>query len=353
MKLTDLKGKVGEWLRGGRDGDVAISSRIRLARNVEDYPFVSRASDEQIAGVEELLRSKITTCDFGHPLDYHRLDGMESLFLELLTERHLISRDLAEGDRVRAVAFDSQERTSLMVNEEDHLRIQVVGGGFCLDEVWQETNHIDDILAAEIHFAFSSKYGFLTACPTNVGTGMRASVMLHLPALVMRHETDKVTARAAELSLALRGFYGEGTYASGDLYQVSNQITLGLSEEEITEKVSSAAEQIIKLERAARLNLLNEHGTEVRNRMERAFEMLTGATSVSSEEALHLLSQIRMGVETNIIKGTRIEALNELFLLTLPAHLQTIQGRRIDNLERNQLRAAYLRERLTSGGSNV
>jgi len=348
MKLTDLKSNLGEWLRGGPEGDVVVSSRIRLARNIEGYPFASRASGEQIAEIEQSLQDKILTAGISPELTYHRLDKVQSLLLELLAERHLISRDLAEGDWVRGVAFDAAERVSLMVNEEDHLRIQVVAGGYRLEEVLDTADAIDDLMASLLPFAFSQRYGFLTACPTNVGTGMRASVMLHLPALVMMHELDKVLVEVDGAHLALRGLFGEGTHASGDLFQISNQVTLGVTAQGILGQVATAVESVVEMEREARQSLLAGHPQELRERMGRVLKLLTSVVSISSEEALHLLSFLRLGVYLGLLSKPGIEALNGLFLLTLPAHLQTMEGRRVDNLKRNELRANCVREKLGS-----
>jgi len=348
MNPDKLKTKVGEWLRGGPEGDVVISSRVRLARNVAGYPFVPRASEQEIQRIEALLSKKLLEANIKPELTYYRLDTMERTFVELLMERHLISHDHAEADWVRGVAFDADERVSVMVNEEDHLRIQVVRGGLRLEKVWEQINEIDDRLAELIPFAFSHKYGYLTACPTNVGTGMRASVMLHLPAVIICQEMENVVRTVQERHLGLRGFFGEGTQGSGDFYQLSNQVTLGVTEAEIIAQVTQMASHLVELEREARRSLLQNHRAQIEDRLNRAFEMLLSASMISSEEALHLLSQVRLGVAMNLIKRVRLERLNEVFLLTLPGHLQTMEGRSIQSLQRNELRARYVKERLTA-----
>lgn len=344
-----LKGSdssVGEWLREGPDGDVAISSRVRLARNIAGYPFLSRAGERETARIEELLRNKIMSCDFGVPLTYRRLDETDALERQVLVERHLIARDHAAADGARGVAYCARQRLSVMVNEEDHLRIQVIAGGLQLDPAWREADGADDVLGEVVPFAFNSRYGFLTACPSNVGTGMRASVMVHLPALVMAREMEKVIQHARQWRLTVRGLYGEGTHASGDLYQLSNQVSLGISEQGALGQVAEAVSSVIGLEREARDEFSRQNRAELEGRVTGALEMLGSAAAISSEEALHLISQVRLGVHLGLVRDVAPDALNEMLLLTLPAHLQTMEGRRLAGLERDTVRARRLSERL-------
>ncbi|KPK63059.1 MAG: hypothetical protein AMK73_05440 [Planctomycetes bacterium SM23_32] len=349
MDLTLLKDRPVEWLKAGPESDVVVSSRVRLARNIDGYPFVGRASERQKARIEELLRNVLLSAEIDPPLHYVRLDQIGPLMRELLLERRLISTEHAEGDGVRAVAFDDDERVSVMVNEEDHLRLQVIRGGLRLDEVHERADALDDLLARRIPLAYSAKYGYLTACPTNVGTGMRASVMVHLPGVVMSQEMDRVIDIVRGEQLTLRGVYGEGTHGAGDFYQISNHVTLGPSEDEIVAAVAGAARTLVELERAARSNLRTKHRGELEGRLGRAFDLLASASTISSQEALSLLSQIRMGVEMELLSETRLQTLNDLLLLTLPAHLQTMEGRVLDTSVRNELRAAYVKDRLSTG----
>ena len=344
--LELLKNKVGEWLSGGPQGDVVVSSRVRLARNIAGYPFLTKISPQEVTRIEELLREKILSLDLSQGLVYYRVSELDALLREVLVERQLMARDLAGATWPGGVAFSPDERLSLMINEEDHLRVQVIYGGFQLQKAWQEVNRVDDALAEVVPFAFSAKYGYLAACPTNVGTGMRASVMVHLPAMVMAREMDKLVELAQRHRLAVRGLYGEGTPASADFYQISNQVTLGITEQDILEQVSKAIWEVISIERSTRENLSRLHSTKLQGRLALALEMLANATAISSEEALHLLSQVRMGVEMNLLKDVRPEALNELMLLTLPAHLQTMEGRRLASLRRNKVRADYIKRKL-------
>jgi protein arginine kinase len=349
MDLTLLKDRPVEWLRAGPESDVVVSSRVRLARNVEGYPFVSRASERQRARIEELLRNVLLGPQVEPPLHYVRLDQLGPLMRELLLERRLISSEHAEADWVRAVAFDDAEQVSIMVNEEDHLRLQVIRGGLRLQEVADEADRLDDTLGRRVPMAFSRKYGYLTACPTNTGTGMRASVMLHLPGVVMAQEMDRVINVVRSERLTLRGVYGEGTHGAGDFYQVSNHVTLGPSEEEIVSSVAGAAGKLMEVERAARATLRTKHRAKLQGRLERALGLLRSASTISSQEALSLLSQIRMGVEMELLGEAPLQTLNELLLLTLPAHLQTMEGRVLDTAVRNELRAAYVKDRLSTG----
>ena len=234
MKLDDLAHNNGEWLKGsGPESDIVISSRIRLARNLAEFPFISRASEQDRRQIESVLRSRIMEVEWGGDLIYVEIDELPGIDRQFLVERHLISREHAESQGTRAVAIQCGEKFSLMVNEEDHLRIQVMQSGLALKNVLDQVNTIDDLIEEKVAYAYQEKLGYLTACPTNVGTGMRVSVMLHLPALVITRQMDKVFRALQKISLAVRGLYGEGSQAMGDFYQISNQVTLGRSEEEL------------------------------------------------------------------------------------------------------------------------
>jgi len=343
---VDLHNSVGAWLRGGPEDDVVLSTRVRLARNVPGYPFLSKASPREIARTEEILRAKIQACEALRALHYYRLDQLDPLLRQLLVERHLIGKEFAAAQWVRGVAFDMDESLSVMVNEEDHLRMQAVFGGLQLERAFEAVNRVDDALAQVVPYAFSADYGYLTACPTNTGTGMRASTLMHLPAVIMTRRMDGVIELCRRFNLVLRGLYGEGTHGSGDLYQLSNRCSLGLTEQEILRQVAEGTGEVMAMEREARHGLMEEHERELRGRIERALELLTQAAAISSEEALYLLSQVRMGVYTGVLKQVGVRALNELVLLTLPAHLQTIEGRRVGRLKRNELRAGLLKQKL-------
>ena len=347
MEIKDLSDNTGEWLRGtGKESDIVISSRIRLARNIAGYPFLSRANLKQRREIESLLRKTIIERKIAQDVSYVNLNQATAIDKLFLVERHLISKEHAEGEGERGVAFGKSETVSLMINEEDHLRIQVIRSGFELKKTWDTIDEIDNILGESLNFAFSSRFGFLTACPTNVGTGMRVSVMLHLPALGMTKHIEKVFNAVGKLGLVVRGLYGEGTKVSGDLYQISNQFALGKSEKEILSIIESVIPRITSYERMARKALVMESKDQLEDRIWRSYGMLKAARMITSEEILQLLSQVRMGVNIGLIDDIEMQTLNELFVLTLPAHLQKLEGCELDSAQRNVIRASYVRKRL-------
>jgi protein arginine kinase len=233
-----------------------------------------------------------------------------------------------------------------MVNEEDHLRIQGLRSGFQLRATWEQVDDIDSRLEKHLDYAFSPQFGYLTVCPTNVGTGMRASVMLHLPALVMTRQIDKVFQAVSKINLAVRGLYGEGTQASGDFYQFSNQPTLGKSEVEIIENIERVVPRIIEYERTVRDGLLEQRREVIEDKVWRAYGMLQTARTINSEETMDLLSAVRMGVNLKIIRDVEISTVNELFILTQPAHLQKMERSELNGPERDVTRATFIRNRL-------
>ena len=347
MEIKDLSDNTGEWLRGtGKESDIVISSRIRLARNIAGYPFLSRANLKQRREIESLLRETIIERKIAQDVSYVNLNQATAIDKLFLVERHLISKEHAEGEGERGVAFGKSETVSLMINEEDHLRIQVIRSGFELKNTWDTIDEIDNLLGESLNFAFSSRFGFLTACPTNVGTGMRVSVMLHLPALGMTKHIEKVFNAVGKLGLVVRGLYGEGTKVSGDLYQISNQFALGKSEKEILSIIESVIPRITSYERMARKALVMESKDQLEDRIWRSYGMLKAARMITSEEILQLLSQVRMGVNIGLIDDIEMQTLNELFVLTLPAHLQKLEGCELDSAQRNVIRASYVRKRL-------
>ena len=347
MQLQDLQSCAGEWLGGtGPESDIVISSRIRLARNIAAYPFLSRANPRECGQVEREIRDKIRSIKIPCELTYFGLPNLTLLDRQFLVERHLISREHAFGKGPRGVGLGDNEMLSVMVNEEDHLRMQGLRSGFQLGTTWEQVNAIDDILERELDFAFSPQFGYLTVCPTNVGTGMRASVMLHLPALVMTRQIDKVFQAVSKINLAVRGLYGEGTQASGDFYQISNQTTLGKSEEEVIDNIERVIPKIIEYERTVRENLLEQKRAVVEDKVWRAFGMLERARTIPSEETMDLLSAVRMGVNLGIISSVPMHTVNELFIFTQPAHLQKLERTELTSPERDVTRATFIRSRL-------
>jgi protein arginine kinase len=348
MKISDLTNHAGEWLRGsGPLSEIVISSRIRLARNITGYPFLARIGRKQRKDLESTLRQTVLGSALAPKMLYVDLEEAPEIDRLLLVERHLISKPHAVAEGARGVAISEDETISIMANEEDHLRIQVLRSGLQLDEAWEQINEIDNRLESRLDFAFHPRFGYLTACPTNVGTGIRVSVMLHLPALKLTGEIEKVFRAARDLRLAVRGLYGEGTEATGDFYQVSNQTTLGKSEEQIINDFKQQViPKIIDYERHARKTLLEDRTVALDDKVCRALGLLRSARLLASEETLFLLSHLRMGVNLGRVKDIDLRTLNELVLLTQPAHLQRIQGRRLEGDLRRAARADYIRQRL-------
>jgi len=350
VDLDALTTTSGEWLRGtGPDSDIVVSSRIRLARNLAQFPFPNRADDVVRSDIEDLLREKVEHLKFNTALNYVDVSTLATLDRQFLVERQLISREHAESHGSRGVGFGDEENVSLMVNEEDHLRIQVLRSGFALDECWAEIDRIDDSIEEHVTYAFSEELGYLTACPTNVGTGIRVSVMMHLPALVITKEIQQVFQALHKINLAVRGLYGEGSQAMGDFYQISNQVTLGKSEQQLIENLKDVVSNIVAYERRVRDALVKENRDSLHDKVSRAYGILKNAQTISSEETMLLLSSVRMGINLGLIDDLEIPTINELFIHTQPAHLQKLRKEHLESAERNVARASYLRLRLSGG----
>jgi protein arginine kinase len=336
----------GAWLLAeGPERDIAICTRARLARNLQGYPFSPRLQDGEARDVYTYVTSRLATAVQPEQLAIVDLDSLDELERTVLVERHLISRELAASKRPRGVAIDTAESVAIMINEEDHLRVQVFAPGLQTAEVWQRAERIDDALIRYLPMAWSEEFGFLTSCPTNTGTGLRLSVMLHLPGLVWAEEIDKATNTAQKIHLAVRGLYGEGSRALGDFYQVSNQITLGPSERQIQDDVLLAVGRMVQWEREVRQALLRG-GARARtlDRIYRALGTIERAQILSSEEALGCLSALRFGIEARVLSGFAIPDVNRALLLSQPGHLQRFTKERLQPEERDQRRAQLLRE---------
>lgn len=347
--FSELARNPGEWLRGtGPESDIVISSRIRLARNLADFPFIRRCSDEDRVSIERTVRARMDSIEDWEDIQYVDIEQLSEIDRQFLVERQLISREIADADGSRAVAIDPHEQYSVMINEEDHLRIQVMHSGLDLASAWNRINLLDDKLEGAILYAYHPKYGYLTACPTNVGTGLRVSVMLHLPALVITRQIEKVFRSMQRINVTVRGLYGEGSQYTGDFYQVSNQITLGHSEEELVSLVGkSVVPQIIEYERKARDFLVRQGHKDLHDDVSRALGILSTAKKISSEETMHYLSKVRMGVNLGLISDVAVGTINKLFIHTQPAHLQKLHGRLLGSSDRNVERATYLQRHLS------
>jgi protein arginine kinase len=340
---------LGEWLASsGPESDIVMSTRIRLARNVVEFPFPNRIEGDRQGDLEQFLRDGIAAAPFSaeHAPNYFDLDQAPDLDRQCLVERHLISKDHAAARGRRGVAIEPQATLSIMVNEEDHLRLQVLRSGFLLDEAWSQIEAADRALEEQLNYAFSPDLGYLTSCPTNVGTGLRISVMLHLPALVMTKRIEKVFHAGSNVNLAVRGFYGEGTEALGDFYQISNQVTLGQSELGILQSMAEQVPLIIRYERNMREKLISENRLGLEDRVWRALGLLERARLTTSQEAMGYLSIVRMGIHLGFLDSIPISLVNELFVSTQPGHLQKRAGSPLETPARDEMRASYIRERL-------
>jgi protein arginine kinase len=348
MYLGDFKEPVGEWLRGeGSEADLVISSRVRLARNLTDVPFTTVANDRQRAEVADRIQDSLDTLRPGLSLKIQHLEELDDVEKLVLVERHLISRELAMASGPRVVAHDETESFSLMGNEEDHLRLQVVKSGYRLEEAWQQMDHLEKAIDSELQFAFDKKFGYLTACPTNVGTGLRASVMLHLPAMMITGKIEEVNRAATKLHLAIRGLFGEGTEAQGDFFQISNQRTLGETEEKILQNIAEVLPKILSYERTLRGQLFEQRKEWTEDRVGRAFGILSHARVIQSKEALDHLSLMRLGVSMGILQDLTMDQVNRMFLYSQPGHLQAIDGQELSPAERDLKRADLLRKILS------
>jgi protein arginine kinase len=349
MELNDFVNHTGEWLRGtGPAAHIILSSRIRLARNFVGVPFTNRAQKKDLDAVLKAVEAAAADIPFFKDSTFFHLNELDNIDRQFLVERHLMSHDHASNPQGKGLLVSKEEVLSVMVNEEDHLRIQVMQSGFNLDGTWEIINNIDNALSEKLPFAFTSEWGFLTACPTNTGTAMRGSVMLHLPALVMTRQINKVLMAISKLSFASRGFYGEGTQAIGNFYQISNQVSLGHSETDIIQNINGLIRQIIEQEEQARQALLVQNRPVLEDKICRAWGTLKNARIISSQETIELLSMVRLGVDVGILQEIDKKVLNELFLMIQPAHLQKIDGKKLNTTERDTKRAQVIREKLNT-----
>jgi protein arginine kinase len=327
--------------------DIVLSSRVRMARNVAGFPFVNKSTQNQCQDVLNLAKPALLREDLERGMIWVDLNQSTLRDRRLLFERHLISKHLAEADHRRAVAVSGDEKLSVMVNEEDHLRMQMLAPGMQLAEVYARLTAVDDAIESKLDYAFSPRWGYLTACPTNVGTGIRFSVMMHLPALKITNELERVRRAAKDLHLAVRGYYGEGSESAGDFYQISNQVTLGRSEDELLEEFQrNIVPRIIDYEQQSRQMLLKKSPTLLDDRAHRALGTLRTARLLGAEEAMKLLSRVRLGVCMGRLTGVNLDAVNELFLQVQPAHLKLHAGAELDADALREARANLVRQRV-------
>jgi len=332
--------------RHGPHDRIVMSSRVRLARNLRDFAFPGWAKKPERVKVLEAVLPAVSALPEMSDSFCEAMDNLTALDKQLLVERHLISREHAAKNVGSGLVVNRAETFSVMVNEEDHLRMQALRPGFQTREAWQAIDKLDSALEKKLNFAFDNELGYLTACPTNLGTGIRVSAMLHLPGLVLSEQINPIIQSVNKLGLAVRGLYGEGTEALGNVFQVSNQMTLGESETVIVERLEKVLSQIIEHEENARQTLLEKKPKVVFNHIGRAYGILANAHSISSKETMNLLSFLRLGVDMELFPGTGRSLVDELFLVTQPAHLQKQVSDKLTAEERDLIRADMVRERL-------
>jgi protein arginine kinase len=356
--FDELASRPARWLSGeGPHADLVLSSRIRLARNLRSVPFTHRARDEQLQGV---LMSVAGAAQRGPSFAgclVLRMGELSPLDRQVLVERHLVSHELGDGARPRGIVVAPEERLSLMINEEDHLRLQSIAPGFQLAEAWAAADRADDELDQSLDYAFSEEIGYLTACPTNAGTGLRASVLIHLPALVLLDEIQRVLKSITQVGLNVRGLYGEHSDVMGNLFQVSNQTTLGRSERDSIEILERVTRQIIETEEQARERMVRDARVQIEDKVWRAYGTLRHCRTIHSREVINLCSAVRLGVALGVEGLCPLRVVNELLVLTQPGHLQRAYGGELTPAERNVYRAQLVRERLAAaerpGGASI
>lgn len=344
-----MNNAMSAWMsQEGPDSDIVLSSRIRLARNIEKYRFPTLSTNEELQEVLNFFENTYANKTFqniGH-LEFLKMNDLQPIQKRVLVEKHLISPNLADHSIYGGCLLSENEEVSIMLNEEDHIRIQCLFPGFQLGEALDMANQLDDWIEEEADYAFDEQRGYLTSCPTNVGTGLRASVMMHLPALVLTHKINRIIPAINQLGLVVRGIYGEGSEAIGNLFQISNQITLGKSEKDIVEDLISVVQQLIDQERSTREALYQSSHIQLEDRVYRSFGTLAYSRIIESNETAKCLSDVRLGIDLGIIKDVSRTILNELMILTQPGFLQQYFGGPLRPDERDIRRAALIRERL-------
>lgn len=328
------------WLHDrGELRDVVVSSRIRLARNLDNYKFPIKIESDEAKQVYDDIIRLLDNSKFTH----FRIKDIPTIERNMLVEKHIISPALLHTPNISGFAMSEKEDQTIMINEEDHIRIQVLDSGLSLSKAWERADELDNQLESSLKYAYDEKVGYLTSCPTNLGTGLRASVMLHLPALEMTKEINKVLTTISQFGLAIRGVYGEGTKALGSLYQISNQSTLGDNEETIIKKIDHLTRQIAEKERITRKNIFEKNAIGFEDKIFRAYGILKNTRIISTEEAVRLISFLKLGISSGLITGNNINEMDKLFIEIQPASLQYISRIEMNDMERDIKRAEVIR----------
>ena len=340
---------ISPWmLEDGPNKDIVMSSRIRLARNFANVAYPILACQKKLEEIRDFFENEYAHQSFHtyENLEFVSVRDLTPVERSVLVEKHLISPHLVRHTQEGAALISQNEQVSMMINEEDHIRIQIYFPGLQLKKALEDAFSFDDWLEEKVNYAFDETKGYLTSCPTNVGTGMRASVMMHLPALAMSNQINRMVPAISQLGLVVRGIYGEGSEALGNIFQISNQITLGKSETDIIEDLESIVNQLIEHERTARKHIIERSETRLRDRIFRSYGVLQYSRIIDSKEASRCISDVRLGIDLGIIKNTSGNILNELMVLTQPGFLQQYANRTLNAGERDILRATLIRERL-------
>lgn len=344
-----INSAMSAWMnQEGPESDIVLSSRIRLARNLKQFQFPTLSSEDESQKILDLFEEKFAGHSFeriGH-FELLKMHELEPIQKRVLVEKHLISPHLAEDSSFGGCLLSDNEEVSIMLNEEDHIRIQCLFPGLQLKEALNLANKLDDWIESEVDYAFDENRGYLTSCPTNVGTGLRASVMMHLPALVMTQQMNRIIQAIHQLGLVVRGIYGEGSEALGNIFQISNQITLGKSEEDIVNDLMSVVKQLIAQERAARESIYKTNQIKLEDRIFRSLGTLSYSRIITSKEAIECLSDVRLGIDIGMIQNLSRNILNELMILIQPGFLQQYSGGPLSPDQRDIRRATLIRERL-------
>ncbi len=345
MRFESILYSIPDWMSPeGPESEIVVSSRARLARNIPGYPYVQRAEEDKLGEITDTVLEAAPSLGFD-PESFFRNGDLSEVQRNILIERHLISPSSTVDNERSGVLVREGERCSILVNEEDHLRIQSITSGFDPMKAWEEVDSTDDRISKVIPYSFSRRYGYLTACPTNFGTGLRISILVHLPALVLTKDIQRLIRSAGQIGLTVRGYYGEGTDVVGNLFQISNHVSLGKTEREIVDELTTAAAKIVEYERRAAETLMREARTQVEDKIFRSVGILKSARVLSTNEFMNLSSAVRMGVMLRVLPKPDVQTLNELMVIAQPGHLQARHGHTVEATEQDVIRADIVRER--------